>query len=84
MLSIGREGIAAEKEPPFCGNPGCVLYVRAGDPGVCGTGNWAQLRDGRIIGRLLCGGIYLCDSCASEWRAVAVFNGDAPPAMAAN
>jgi hypothetical protein len=81
----GRDKIAGEKEPPFCGNPGCVLYVRAGDPGVCGTGNWAQLGDGRIIGRVLCGGIYLCDACACEWLAVAVFeSGDAPPAMAAN
>ena len=44
-----------------------------------------QLGDGRIIGRVLCGGIYLCDACACEWLAVAVFeSGDAPPAMAAN
>ena len=74
-----------EKEPPFCGNPGCVLYVRAGDPGVCGAGNWAQLGDGRIIGRVLCGGIYLCDTCACEWHPVAVFEaGDVPLMVAAN
>jgi hypothetical protein len=32
-----------EKEFPFCSNPDCVLYVRAGDPGVLGSGNWAEL-----------------------------------------
>ena len=62
-----------EREPPFCGNPECLLYVRAGDKGVVGTGNWAVLADGRVIGRVLCGGIYLCDTCSREWFAVPEF-----------
>ena len=41
-----------------------------------GTGNWAELPDGRIMGRVLCGGIYLCDTCAREWFAAAVFEPD--------
>jgi hypothetical protein len=65
-----------EMEPPFCGNPQCALHVRAGDQGVRGAGNWAVLADGRIIGRVLCGGIYMCDTCAREWIAVAVFDSD--------
>ena len=40
-----------EKEFPFCSNPDCVLYVRTGDPGVMGSGNWAELPNGRIVGR---------------------------------
>jgi hypothetical protein len=47
-----------EKEFPFCSNPDCVLYVRAGDPGVVGSGNWAQLPYS---------GVYLCDVCGREW-----------------
>ncbi len=62
-----------ESQPPFCGNPDCVLYVCAGGEGVMGSGNWAELSDGRIMGRVLCGGIYLCDTCAREWFAAAVF-----------
>jgi len=46
------------------------LYVRAGDPGVIGSGNWAQLRDGRIVGRSIYSGVYLCDVCGREWRPV--------------
>ncbi len=64
---------ANESEPPFCGNPHCALHVRSGDRGVNGAGNWAVLADGRIIGRILCGGIYMCDTCAREWFPVAVF-----------
>jgi hypothetical protein len=64
----------APKEHPFCGNPDCVLYVRAGDPGVVGSGNWATLSDGRVIGRSLYGGILLCDSCGKEWLPVAITN----------
>jgi hypothetical protein len=59
-----------EKEFPFCSNPDCVLYVRAGDPGVMGSGNWAQLPDGRLMGRSIYSGVYLCDSCGREWRPV--------------
>ena len=66
-------------EPPFCGNPQCALHVRPGDKGVIGAGNWAVLQDGRVIGRVLCGGIYLCDSCAREWIAVAVFEPEREP-----
>ena len=65
--------IGIEKDFPFCGNPDCVLYVRAGDPGVVGSGNWAQLSDGRIVGRNLRGGVYLCDTCAEEWHPVPSF-----------
>jgi hypothetical protein len=59
-----------EKEFPFCSNPDCELYVRAGDPGVMGSGNWAQLPDGRIVGRSIYGGVYLFDVCGREWRPV--------------
>ena len=43
--------MGSKKELPFCSNPDCELYVSAGDPGVVGFGNWAQLPDGRIVGR---------------------------------
>ena len=66
---------AKEWEPPFCGNPDCQLHVRPGDVGVMGAGNWAVLR-GRVVGRVLCGGIYLCDTCAREWIAVAAFDAE--------
>jgi hypothetical protein len=59
-----------EKDHPFCSNPDCLLYVRVGDSGVVGFGNWAQLPDGRIVGRSIYNGIYLCDACGREWRAV--------------
>jgi hypothetical protein len=59
-----------EKEFPFCSNPDCVLYVRAGDRGVRGSGNWAQLPDGRIVGRSIYSGVYLCDPCGREWLPV--------------
>jgi hypothetical protein len=62
--------IELEKEYPFCSNPDCHLYVRAGDPGVSGSGNWAELPDGRIVGRSIHSGVYLCDVCGSEWRPV--------------
>jgi len=66
--------IGLEKAFPFCANPDCVLYVRAGDPGVIGSGNWAELADGRIVGRGLHNGVYLCDGCAREWRSVPTFS----------
>ena len=59
-----------EKEFPFCSNPDCELYVRAGDPGVMGSGNWAELPDGRIVGRSIYSGVYLCDPCGREWLPV--------------
>jgi hypothetical protein len=62
-----------EKEFPFCANPDCVLYVRAGEPEVVGWGNWAQFSDGRIIGRTIYSGIYLCDICRNELRLISTF-----------
>jgi hypothetical protein len=47
-----------------------VLYVRTGDRGVQGSGNWAQLPDGRIVGRSIYCGVYLCDPCGREWLPV--------------
>jgi hypothetical protein len=66
--------LGLEKEFPFCSNPDCMLYVRAGDTGVVGSGNWAELPDGRIVGRGLYSGVYLCDVCGREWRAVPTFD----------
>jgi len=68
--------IGLEKEFPFCSNPGCELYVRAGDPGVVGSGNWAELPDGRIVGRGIYSGVYLCDSCRHEWQPVHAFRSE--------
>jgi len=62
-----------EKEFPFCSNPDCDLYVRAGDAGVVGSGNWAELPDRRIVGRSIYYGVYLCDSCGREWLPVDAF-----------
>jgi hypothetical protein len=59
-----------EKEFPFCSNPDCELYVRAGDSGVIGSGNWAQFPDGRIVGRSIYSGVYMCDVCGREWLPV--------------
>jgi hypothetical protein len=55
---------------PFCANPDCVLHVRVGDAGVVGSGNWAQFADGRIIGRIVYCGVYLCDVCGRSLRPV--------------
>jgi hypothetical protein len=49
------------------------VAMRAGDPGVMGSGNWAELPDGRIVGRSIYSGVYLCDVCAREWRAIPIF-----------
>jgi hypothetical protein len=65
--------LGLEKEFPFCSNPDCVLYLRAGDPGVVGCGNWAEFPDGRVVGRSIYSGIYLCDLCGREWRPVPTF-----------
>jgi hypothetical protein len=62
-----------EKEFPFCSNPDCELYMRAGDPVVIGSGNWAELPDGRVVGRNIYSGVYLGDSCGREWRPVPTF-----------
>ena len=68
--------IGLEKEFPFCSNPDCELYVHAGDPGVVGSGNWAELPDGRIVGRGIYSGVYLCDSCGHEWQPVHAFRSE--------
>jgi hypothetical protein len=75
--------IGLEKEYPFCSNPDCQLYVRAGDPGVIGSGNWAEFTDGRIVGRSIYSGLYLCDVCGREWHPVEAFRlvGDVESAM---
>jgi hypothetical protein len=59
-----------EKGFPFCSNPDCELHVYVGQPGVIGSGNWAQTADGRMTGRGIHYGLYLCDACAREWRPV--------------
>jgi hypothetical protein len=50
-------------ESPFCGNPECMLHVRVGAPGVQGSGNWAVLENGQMMGRGLYGTAFLCDAC---------------------
>ncbi len=62
--------IGLAKDYPFCSNPDCELFVRVGDPGVRGSGNWAQMPDGRIVGRSTYSGVSLCDVCGREWRPV--------------
>jgi hypothetical protein len=52
-----------ESDYPFCSNLRCELHVRAGDTGVDGFGNWAHLPNGRIVGRGLYNGVFLCDLC---------------------
>ena len=60
------------QDDPFCSNPDCVLHVRPGDPGVVGSGNWAEFADGTLIGRGIYYGVYLCDDCARTWKPVAL------------
>jgi len=60
----------------FCANPQCELHVRAGDPGVHGFGNWAQLPDGRIIGRSFHRDGFLCDTCCRTAAASKPIQGD--------
>ena len=61
-----------ESDYLFCSNLRCELHVRAGDTGVGGFGNWAHLPDGRIIGRGLYNGVFLCDPCGRTEIGVAV------------
>lgn len=65
---------ASGRPEPFCSNPDCLLHVRAGDPGVVGSGNWAQLAEGTLIGRGIYHGLYLCDVCGRTWHAVIACN----------
>ncbi len=48
----------------FCGNPQCVLHVRAGGPAVRGAGEWAVRPDGVVTSRRTAAGRMLCDVCA--------------------
>ncbi len=51
---------------PFCSNPQCPLHVRAGDACVRGSGNWAVMPTGGIVGRGIYDGAYLCDPCGRK------------------
>jgi hypothetical protein len=50
----------------FCAIAGCVLHVRPGDANVHGSGNWAQLAYGIIVGRRRVDTATLCDRCAAK------------------
>jgi hypothetical protein len=65
------EEVLTEFDSIFCANPRCVLHVRPGDANVHGSGNWAQLTDGIIVGRRRVDAIMLCDRCAAR-----VMNGE--------
>jgi hypothetical protein len=60
------EEVLTEYDSIFCANPTCVLHVRPGDGNVQGSGNWAQLADGIIVGRRRVEAIMLCDRCAAR------------------
>jgi hypothetical protein len=60
------EEILTNHDSIFCANRACVLHVRRGDANVRGSGNWAQLADGIIVGRLRVGSVTLCDRCANQ------------------
>jgi hypothetical protein len=62
-----------ELDSPFCSIPDCRLHVRAGAPGVIGQGSWAQFSDGRIVGRDVYCGLFLCDECRRTWHATTAF-----------
>jgi hypothetical protein len=55
-----------EYDSIFCANSGCLLHVRPGDSNVRGSGNWAQLEDGTILGRRRVESTMLCDRCAKR------------------
>jgi hypothetical protein len=61
-----------ESDYPFCRNLPCELHVRAGDTGVHGFGYWAHLPNGRIVGRGLYNGVFLCDPCGQAEIGAAV------------
>jgi hypothetical protein len=66
-----------ESSYPFCANPDCELHVQAGDEGVNGSGNWAAMPDGRIIGRGIYYGVFLCDLCGKNLIAYEISDGAA-------
>jgi hypothetical protein len=61
-----NEESLTEYDAIFCENPACVLHVRPGDTHVRGSGNWAQLADGIIVGRRRIDAVMLCDQCAAQ------------------
>jgi hypothetical protein len=60
------EEILTEYDSIFCASATCILHVRPGDQNVKGSGNWAQLADGIIVGRRRVGATMLCDRCATK------------------
>lgn len=60
------EEIPTDYDSAFCANTACVLHVRPGDANVRGSGNWARLADGIIVGRRRVGSVMLCDRCAGK------------------
>lgn len=60
------ETILTDYDSIFCANTTCVLHVRRGDANVRGSGNWAQLVDGILVGRRRVGRVTLCDRCAGQ------------------
>jgi hypothetical protein len=69
---LGLDMHVFELEYPFCSNPRCELHLRIGDPRVHGYGNWAQMPDGRMIGRGLYDNVFLCDPCGRAQAAAAI------------
>jgi hypothetical protein len=53
-----------EYDSVFCANTGCILHIRPGDSNVRGSGNWAELAGGIIVGRQRIDAVMLCDWCA--------------------
>ena len=68
FLSPKLEMHTFESDSPFCSSLRCELHVRTGDTDVHGFGNWAHLPNGRITGRGLYDGFFLCDPCGRENR----------------
>ena len=60
------EGSLTEYDSTFCANPDCMLYIRPGDGNVQGSGNWAEVADGIVVGRRRVDAIILCDRCAAR------------------
>jgi hypothetical protein len=60
------EETLTEYDSIFCANANCILHVRPGDANVQGSGNWAQLEDGTVVGRRRVDAIMLCDRCATK------------------
>ena len=60
------EATLIEFDSVFCANAGCVLHLRPGDENVRGSGNWAEVADGIIVGRQRVDAVMLCDWCAAK------------------